>query len=98
MQIGRQIRLLGLAVVVLASAALGQTDGGPTRIKLPIDETHCAVLKGNIHPSARPEFDLGTAPANLPMECMLLVLRRTQEQESGLRKLLDDQQTRTSAN
>jgi hypothetical protein len=41
------------------------------------DETHRTILKGNTYPLARPEFDLGTAVADLPMERMLLVLLRS---------------------
>jgi hypothetical protein len=62
----------------------------------PLDESKLAVLKGNTHPLARREFDLGTAPATLPMQRMLLVLKRSPEQESALRKLLDDQQDKAS--
>jgi Pro-kumamolisin, activation domain/Bacterial Ig-like domain (group 3) len=63
-----------------------------------IDETQLTVLRGNTHPLARPEFDLGTAPATLPMQRMLLVLKRSPKQESELRKLLDDQQDKASPN
>ncbi len=63
-----------------------------------IDEAHLTTLRGNTHPLARPEFDLGTAPASLPMERMLLVLKRSDEQESALKKLLDDQQDKASPN
>jgi hypothetical protein len=62
----------------------------------PLDESKLAVLKGNTHPLARREFDLGTAPATLPMQRMLLVLKRSPGQESALRKLLDDQQDKAS--
>ncbi len=65
-------------------------------ITQPVDETQMTVLKGNTHRLARPEFDLGTAPATLPMQRMLLVLRRSPEQEAALRKLLDDQQDKAS--
>lgn len=65
-------------------------------ITQPIDENQLTVLKGNVHPLARPEFDLGTAPASLPMQRMLLVLKRSPQQESALRKLLDDQQDKRS--
>ncbi len=67
-------------------------------ITQPVDETQVTVLKGNTHRLARPEFDLGTAPATLPMQRMLLVLKRSAEQESALRKLLDDQQDKGSPN
>jgi hypothetical protein len=63
-------------------------------ITQPVDESQLTVLKGNTHPLARPQFDLGTAPAALPMQRMLLVLKRSPEQESTLDKFLDDQQTR----
>jgi hypothetical protein len=63
-----------------------------------IDESRLTTLKGNTHPLARPEFDLGTAEAGLPMQRMLLVLKRSPEQETGLRKLLDDQQDKASPN
>src|SRR5215475_8072258 len=61
-----------------------------------LDESRVKVLKGNTHPLARREFDLGTAPATLPMERMLLVLKRSPEQESALRQLLDNQQDKHS--
>lgn len=63
-----------------------------------IDETQLTILKGNTHPLARPEFDLGTAPASLPMERMLLVLKRGPDQETALRQLIDDQQDKNSPN
>src|SRR5215472_656675 len=63
-----------------------------------IDESQWTVLKGNTHPLARPQFDLGTAPATLPMERLLLVLKRSDAQETALRKLLDDQQDKNSTN
>ncbi len=65
-------------------------------ITQPVDETQLTVLKGNTHPLARSEFDLGTAPATLPMQRMLLVLKRSPQQESALRQLLDNQQDKSS--
>jgi hypothetical protein len=67
-------------------------------IAQPIDESHLTVLHGNTYPLARPQFDLGTAPATLPMQRMLLVLKRSAQQEAALRKLLDDQQDKASPN
>jgi subtilase family serine protease len=63
-----------------------------------IDESQLTTLNGNTHPLARPEFDLGTAQASLPMDRMLLVLKRSPEQEAALDKLLDDQQDKASPN
>jgi subtilase family serine protease len=61
-----------------------------------VDESQLTTLKGNTHPLARPQFDLGTAPASLPMQRMLLLLKRGPDQETALRKLLDDQQDKSS--
>jgi Pro-kumamolisin, activation domain/Bacterial Ig-like domain (group 3) len=63
-----------------------------------IDETQLTTLKGNTHPLARSLYDLGTAQATLPLQRMLLVLKRSPQQESALRKLLDDQQNKNSSN
>jgi len=67
-------------------------------ITQPVDESQRTTLNGNTYPLARPEFDVGTAPASLPMERMLLVLKRSPEKEFALRKLLDDQQDKGSPN
>ncbi len=74
----------------------GQQVSAQPRIVQPVDETQLTSLKGNTHPLARPQFDQGAAPPNLPMERMLLVLKRSPEQESALRSLLDNQQDKAS--
>src|SRR5260370_34207513 len=101
-------RLLGVSSLAVLFSALSfaqesaiQTSPVPQQashplIVQPIDESQLTVLKGNTHPLARPEFDLGTAPAALPMQRMLLVLKHSPEQEFALNKLLDDQQDKSS--
>ena len=74
-----------------------QTNPAQPRLAAPIDEAQRTVLKGNTHPLALPQYDRGAAPANLAMNRMLLVLKRSPEQEAALRKLLDDQQDRSSS-
>src|SRR5205807_2787966 len=56
------------------------------------------VLRGNVHPLARPEFDQGLVADAQPLKRMLLLLQRSPDQESALRQLLDDQQSRSSPN
>src|SRR5260370_41642579 len=73
------------------TTAAAQSAAIPVRITQAIDETQLVRLKGNVHPLARPEFDLGAAPAALPMQRMLLVLKRSPEQECLLGQLLVDQ-------
>ena len=67
-------------------------------VNTPVDERQRIRLKGNTHPLARPQFDVAAAPADLPMDRMLLVLKRSPEQRAALRKLLDDQQDKLSSN
>src|SRR5580704_19537916 len=56
------------------------------------------VLQGNTHPLARPQYDQGAAPPDLPMNRMLLVLKRSPDQEAALQALLDQQQDNSSPN
>lgn len=65
-------------------------------INEPVNEGRRTVLKGNIHPLARPQFEVSAAPPDLPMERMLLILKRSPEQETALLRLLDDQQDKSS--
>ena len=76
--------------------AAAQIGNPPDRITQAVDEKSLVVLQRNVHPLARPEFDQGAAPPGLPLERMLLVLKRSPEQDSALQKLLEDQQDKSS--
>lgn len=96
--------LMWIAVFIQALTGAGwgqeraQSAAARPLITQAVDDEQLTTLKGNTHRLARPEFDLGTAPATLPMQRMLLVLKRSPEQQLALRKLLDDQQDRHSPN
>jgi Pro-kumamolisin, activation domain/Bacterial Ig-like domain (group 3) len=83
-------------LVAQASGISPAASGPPPLITQSVNESQLTVLKGNTHRLARPVFDLGIAPATLPMQRMLLVLKRSPEQEIGLQKLLDNQQDKSS--
>ena len=91
------IALLWCGVAVGQAAEIAQTGPRPL-ITQAVDESQVTVLKGNTHPLARPEFDLGTAPATLPMQRMLLVLKRSDAQQAAFEQLLDDLQNKNSPN
>ena len=93
-QVGSTITLVLLGL----SWASGQVSSVPARVTRAVDDQVRVILKGNTHPLARPEFDRGAAPDNQPMRRMLLLLKRSPEQEAALRKLLDEQQVKSSAN
>src|SRR5713226_3203475 len=67
-------------------------------ITQPVIESQVTTLAGNTHPLAQPQFDIGAAPPDLPMQRMLLVLKRSPQQDFALHKLLDDQQDKASPN
>jgi hypothetical protein len=90
---------LAACCAVLSTVAIAAVDQGPApRIVQPINESQLTVLKGNVHPLARPQFDRGIAPPDLPMQRMLLVLQRSRQQQAALTQLLDDQQNHASPN
>lgn len=84
-----------LLLAQTGSATINAPRGLITQV---VDETQLTTLKANTHPLARPEFDLGTAPATLALSRMLLVLKRSPEQEVALEQRLDDQQNKSSVN
>jgi len=92
--------LLSLSVLgtFLATAALQAQPAPVSRVLQAVDNTVRITLPRNTHPLARPEFDQGEAPADLPMKRMLLVLKRSPEQDSALLSLLDSQQDKRSPN
>jgi hypothetical protein len=89
--------LFSISVALFPLASLAQTNAVRARVTEAVNVHNLVTLRGNVHPLARPEFDQGVAPDDLPMERMLLVLQRGADQEIALRKLLDDQQTKSSA-
>ena len=81
---------------IFSVVSLGQQISPRPVITQPVVESQLATLKGNTHPLAQPRFDIGAASPDLPLKRMLLVLKRSPEQEHGLRTLLDDQQDKAS--
>lgn len=72
-------------------ALLSQTPGRESRalIRERVDGNNLVTLRGNTRPEATAANDLGEAPDSLPMEHMLLQLRRSPEQERALEQLID---------
>ncbi len=56
------------------------------------------VLQGNVHPLARPEYDVGATDPSLPMERMILALRLNPDKQAELEKILAEQQDPASPN
>jgi subtilase family serine protease len=83
---------------LLAIQAPAQSSTAASRITQPIDATKLTTLTGNTHPLARAKFDQGAVPANFSMDRMLLVLKRSPEQEAALEAFMRQQTTKGSPN
>lgn len=98
MSIQPRVVFLCILFISLATIAGAQQVVPRPLITQPLDESQVVTLKGNTHPLAKPQFDIGSASPDMPLRRMLLVLKRSPEQEFGLRKLLEDQQDKASPN
>ena len=90
--------LSALSILLSPVVAPAQTPLVASRVTQAVDETRLTTLSGNTHPLALPQFDRGAAPPSLPMDRMLLVLKRSPGQEAALDALLDQQQDTSSPN
>jgi trimeric autotransporter adhesin len=84
--------------LVLAAPLLAAAQGSLARPRVTdrVDTSRLVTLKGNTHALARAQFDQGAAPADLPMNRIMLVLQRGADQESALQDLLIQQQVNSS--
>jgi hypothetical protein len=97
-----QVRAALIAALVLlgseaTTAQTGFTSAIPDLITRPIDNAQRSILRGNVHPLASAASDRGNVPAVMSMRRMLLVLKRSDAQDSALKSFLADQQTKGSA-
>ena len=86
-----------LSAAVLAQSVAPQAPVEP-RVTRAVDDAQLTTLRGNTHPLALARFDRGAALPTMPLERMLLVLKRSPEQDSALITLLDQQQDKSSPN
>src|SRR5215470_5649194 len=53
-----------------------------------VDSGPRVTLAGNVHPLARPQYDHGAVPDSTPAARLLLLLRRSPQQEAALQEFL----------
>ncbi|HEX4232630.1 MAG TPA: S53 family peptidase [Bryobacteraceae bacterium] len=87
------VLLCGIFADVSAAA---QAEAISARVTAPIDDARRVTLAGNVSPRIRIGADQGRAPADLPMDHMLLMLKSSSAQEAALAQLLKDQQDSSS--
>ena len=81
--------MLRISALALTLGAVGAYAGAPVLITQAIDESKLATLEGNTHPAATAENDRGRVDDSLVLDHVLLLLKRSPEQEQALAKLLD---------
>ncbi len=86
----------GLLLLVFVSRAQPQNEPVRPLVTQQIDNSRTITQPSATHPLARPEFQIGEAPGDLPMEHMMLVLKRSPQQEATLQTLLQTQQDKSS--
>jgi Pro-kumamolisin, activation domain/Bacterial Ig-like domain (group 3) len=94
--------LLLLATLFAFSSirATAQTTAQPKlaapRITQAIDDANLVPMGTKVYSLARAEFDRGVVADSQPVNRMLLQLQRSPQQETALRELMDEQQTKNS--
>jgi len=77
--------------LVLAPPAHSQTAAlAPTLVKATIDESKTVILPGNVRHEANAVNDRGGVSDSLPMEHMLLQLKRPADREAALEQLIEE--------
>ena len=84
--------LAGGLALVAPLAAFAQGSAVTPRVTDRVDIARLVTLTGNTHPLARAQYDQGAAPPDLPMNRIMLVLKRSPDQEAALQDLLAQQQ------
>jgi subtilase family serine protease len=95
---------LSLTIILMLTTAVkpvaaGQDLTSPSvvsRVTVPIDDTKLEPIKGQVHPLARREFDQGVVDDNMPVERLIVLLKRTPEQERDAALLIDQLHNRNS--
>jgi Pro-kumamolisin, activation domain/Bacterial Ig-like domain (group 3)/FG-GAP-like repeat len=92
--------VFGVLLCMLAggTGSWGQRPTVPLRIVAAVDNTRTVTLPGNVHPLAQARFDQGPVSKDTSMNRMLLLIKRSPQQEAALQKLMREQQTRDSDN
>jgi hypothetical protein len=63
----------------------------------PVNEANTAVLAGNMHPLASPEFDRGAVSDTFDSGTIFFILRRSEQQEAELQHVIADRHDPSSS-
>lgn len=86
------------ALIAVLALLAGSAYAQESRISKAVDTQDRFVLRGSVHPKARPEDDQGRVTPSLPMSYVTLILAQSESQKADLAQLLRDQQDPNSPN
>ncbi len=99
MRLLRRLDLCLLALSVLCgTTAFAQSTSTKPLIVDKVDESQLVTLKGNTHPAANAQNDRGRVSPNLKMADLILVLKRSPEQQAAFDAFVASQYDATSPN
>ena len=87
-----------LLSLVISNRMLAQSNLRPSMVTRAVDETQRVSLRGNVVPMARAQDDQGAVASTMHINHMLLVLKRSPEQETALDNLIAQQADKNSPN
>jgi hypothetical protein len=90
--------LASALLFVMPGLATAQDGLARPRIAAQVDDGRLTVVRGNIHPLARPQYDQGKVDPSFSLERITMMFRPTAAQQADLDALLAAQQNPTSAN
>jgi subtilase family serine protease len=70
----------------------------PDRIIAAIDNNLTVVLKGSVHPKAKPQYDRGLVQPSMKLPFITLLIQPSADQQAELKQLLAEQQDPSSPN
>jgi subtilase family serine protease len=92
---------IAMLVMALIGARTDVASAGaadvPQRVLSVVNDTETTLLTGNTHPLAKPEFDRGLVEPGRRLERMILVLKRSPDQDRALTDFNERQQDTASA-
>jgi hypothetical protein len=88
---------ISLAMTSVVPFAFAQSSTPSSRITQAIDETERATLAGTTPKAIKTAHDLGTIEGNRSFQRMMLVLTPSSEQQASLKRLVENQHNKNSA-
>lgn len=106
MKISSSVKVLLVCALSLFAAQIAPAQNAPAqkpapvapRITAAVDDSKLVTLAGNVRKSSQAQVDQGAAPDSLELKRMMLVLKRSPEQDAALHTLIDQQQDPGSPN